>query len=133
MAGQCQLISLPRSSWYYAWSRKQGGESEENLALLRSIDELYLKHPFFGSRKMAFELDANRKRAGRLMRLMGIEVIYPKRRTTQRNKNHKIYPYLLRPCLLPNVEITRCDQVWSTDITFIPMQHGFVYLVAQDF
>ncbi len=125
MVGQCQLIGLPRSSWYYASSRKQGGESEENLALMRSIDELYLKHPFYGSRKMAFLLDVNRKRVGRLMRLMGIEAIYPKRRTTQRNKNHKIYPYLLR-----NVEITRCDQVWSTDITYIPMQHGFVYLVA---
>ena len=85
MARQCQLIGLPRSSWYYTPFQKQGSETKENLALMRSIDELYLKHPFYGSRKMAFELDVNRKRAGRLMRLMGIEAIYPKQRTTHRD------------------------------------------------
>jgi len=89
------------------------------------MDELYLRRPFYGSRKMAKELGCNRKRIQRLMRRMGLEAIYPKRRTTQRAAGHKIYPYLLR-----NVEITRPDQVWSTDITYVPMRHGFLYLVA---
>jgi len=92
VARQCQLIGLPRSSWYYT----PASETKENLALMRSIDELYLKHPFYGSRKMAFVLNVNRKRAGRLMRLMGIEAIHPKRRTTHRNENHKIYETVAR-------------------------------------
>jgi putative transposase len=89
------------------------------------IDKLYLKYPFYGSRRMADQLKCNRKRVQRLMRLLNIEAIYPKKRTTLRAVGHKIYPYLLR-----NVEITRIDQVWSTDITYIPMRHGFLYLVA---
>jgi putative transposase len=92
---------------------------------MKQIDELYMKCPFYGSRKMAPALGVNRKRVQRLMRLMGIEAIYAKRRTTRPGKGHEIYPYLLR-----NVEIVRPNQVWSTDITYVPMQHGFLYLVA---
>jgi putative transposase len=92
---------------------------------MRRIDELYLKRPYFGSRRMGDELNVNRKRAQRLMRLMGLEAIYPKPRTTVRCPEHKIYPYLLR-----NVEIVRPNQVWSTDITYIPLRGGFVYLTA---
>jgi putative transposase len=92
---------------------------------MRQIDELYLRWPFYGSRKMAEILGVNRKRVQRLMRRMGLEAIYPKRRTTQAAAGHKIYPYLLR-----NVEVLRPDQVWSTDITYVPMRHGFLYLVA---
>ena len=112
---------MPRSSWYY----EPVGETPHNLALMRRIDKLYLQTPFFGSRNMAQELGCNRKRIQRLMRLMGLEAIYPKPRTTQRGKGHKIYPYLLR-----DMEITRPNQVWCTDITYIPVQRGFFYLVA---
>jgi putative transposase len=114
-------VGLPRSTWYYA----PAVESAEDLALMRRIDELYLRWPFYGSRRMAIVLGANRKRVQRLMRRMGLEAIYPKRRTTRPAAGHKIYPYLLR-----NVEIARPDQVWSTDITYVPMRHGFLYLVA---
>ena len=118
---QCELLHLARSTRYY----QPVGESDENLALMRRIDEQYLKTPFFGSRKIALELGFNRKRIQRLMRLMGLEAVYPKRRTTRPASGHKIYPYLLR-----NVEITRPDQVWSSDITYVPLRHGFLYLVA---
>lgn len=118
---QCELLGLSRSTWYY----QPCGETAENLALMRAIDEQVLKTPFYGSRKLAEVLGVNRKRMQRLMRLMGIEVIYPKKRTTWPGKGHKIYPYLLR-----NVEILRPDQVWSTDITYLPMRRGFLYLVA---
>jgi putative transposase len=121
IARQCELVGLPRSTWYYA----PATESAEDLALMRRIDELYLRWPFYGSRRMAAVLGANRKRVQRLMRRMGLEAIYPKRRTTRPAAGHKIYPYLLR-----NVEIVRPDQVWSTDITYVPMRHGFLYLVA---
>ena len=86
---------------------------------MSAIDEQYLLKPFYGSRRMAKALGANRKRVQRLMRLMGIEAIYPKPKTTVRTPGHKICPYLLR-----NVKILRPDQVWSTDITYIPMRHG---------
>ena len=118
---QCELLGLPRSTWYYEGC----GECEVNLELMRRIDALYTQRPFFGSRKMAEVLSVNRKRVQRLMRSMGIEAIYPKRRTTRPGAGHKIYPYLLR-----GVAITRPDQVWSTDITYIPLRHGFLYLVA---
>jgi putative transposase len=121
IARQCQLLGLPRSTWYY----KPAMESPEDLALMRQIDEVYLKWPFYGSRKIADELGVNRKRVQRLMRQMGLQAIYPKRRTTWPGAGHKIYPYLLR-----NVEIAQPDQVWSTDITYVPMRHGFLYLVA---
>jgi putative transposase len=118
---QCELVGLARSSCYY----RETGEGAENLALLRAIDEQYLRTPFYGSRKLAEVLGVNRKRVQRLMRIMGIEAIYPRRRTTWPGAGHKIYPYLLR-----NVEITRPDQVWAGDITYVPLRHGFLYLVA---
>jgi putative transposase len=118
---QCALLGLAHSTWYH----RPAGESVENLALMRSIDEQYLRTPFYGSRKLAEVLGVNRKRIQRLMRLMGIEAIYPKRRTTWPGAGHKIYPYLLR-----NVEVTRPDQVWASDITYVPLRHGFLYLVA---
>lgn len=92
---------------------------------MRRIDEQYLGTPFYGSRKMAEVLGINRKRAQRLMRLMGIEAIYPRKRTTWPGVGHKIYPYLLRAMV-----IDRPNQVWTSDITYIPLRHGFLYLVA---
>jgi putative transposase len=97
---------------------------------MRLIDELYLSTPFYGSRKMAEELKrqghtVNRKRVQRLMRLMGLQAIYPRKKTTIPGAGHKIYPYLLR-----GVKIDRMNQVWSTDITYVPMRQGFMYLVA---
>jgi putative transposase len=121
VARQCELLELPRSSWYY----RSVGESPANLALMRRIDEQFLATPFYGSRKLSATLGANRKRVQRLMRRMGLEAIYPRRRTTWPGLGHKIYPYLLR-----NVAIQRPDQVWSTDITYVPLRHGFLYLVA---
>lgn len=118
---QCELLGLARGSWYY----EPAGETAENLKLMRRIDELYLKRPYYGSRRIGNELEVNRKRVQRLMRQMGLEAIYPKPRTTVRCPQHKIYPYLLR-----NVEIERPNQVWSTDITYIPLQGGYVYLTA---
>jgi putative transposase len=123
---QCELLSLNRATWYYTAAT----ESAENLCLMRLIDEQYLRRPFFGSRRMAVWLQsvghvANRKRVQRLMRLMGIEALYPKPRTTQNNLEHRIFPYLLR-----DVAIVRPDQVWSTDITYVPMPRGFMYLTA---
>jgi len=118
---QCELLGLARSTRYYA----PVGETDENLALMKRIDVQYLQTPFYGSRKMALELSINRKRAQRLMRRMGLEAIYPKRATTRPAVGHKIYPYLLR-----NLAITRPNQVWSSDITYIPMRHGFLYLAA---
>ena len=135
IARQCQLLGLPRSTWYYApagLSADRQGETAENLALMRSIDEQYLRTPFYGSRRMARVLLVNRKRVRRLMRRMGLEAIYPRRRTTRAAAGHKIYPYLLR-----NLPIVRPDQVWASDITYVPcltagrpMRHGFLYLAA---
>lgn len=118
---QCELLGLARGSWYY----EAVAETSDNLQLMRRIDELYMKRPYFGSRRMGDELNVNRKRAQRLMRLMNLEAIYPKPRTTVRCPEHKIYPYLLR-----NLEIVRPNHVWSTDITYIPLRGGFVYLTA---
>ncbi len=123
---QCQLLGVSRGSFYY----EPAGETQENLTLMRRIDALYVEHPFLGSRKMAEMLDregidVNRKRIQRLMRLMGLEAIYPKRSLSQNGAAHRVYPYLLR-----DVPITRANQVWATDITYIPMQRGFLYLVA---
>jgi putative transposase len=123
---QCELLELNRASWYY----EPVPESAENLAWMRRIDEQYLARPFFGSRQMTVWFQrqgftVNRKRVQRLMRLMGLEAIYPKPRTTQRAAGHKIYPYLLR-----DLTITRPDQVWGADITYVPLRHGFLYLVA---
>ena len=118
---QCELIGLTRSAFYY----QPKAETEENLTLMRRLDELYTQRPFFGARRMAHQLQIGRRRARRLMRKMGLEAIYPKPKTTQFHKEHEIYPYLLR-----NVAITHCDQVWSIDITYVPMRHGFMYLTA---
>ena len=123
---QCELLGLNRSGLYY----ERLGESEENLALMRLLDEQYMRAPFYGSRKMVAWLgtqgfEVNRKRVSRLMTLMGIEAVYPKPKLSQPGEGHKIYPYLLR-----GVGVERVDQVWSTDITYIRMAHGFVYLVA---
>jgi putative transposase len=123
---QCELLGLARSTYYHT----AAGENEENLRLMRVMDEQHLKHPVFGRRQMTRWLtnqgyQVNEKRVRRLMRLMGLEPIYCRPRTTIPNKEHKIYPYLLR-----DVEITRPNQVWSTDITYIPMAKGFMYLVA---
>lgn len=123
---QCGLLGLARSCYYY----EPANESDENLALMRQMDELHLNYPSFGRRQMTdwFRLQGyrvNPKRTRRLMGLLGIESIYPKPRTTQWSKDHKVYPYLLR-----GVAVTHVDQVWSTDITYIPMRRGFMYLVA---
>lgn len=112
---------MPRSTWYY----QPLPESAENLRLLRRLDELYMKFPFFGSRRMAVMLEVNRKRVQRLMGILGIEALYPKPNLSRPAPGHRIYPYLLR-----DVTIVRPNQVWSTDITYIPMQDGFLYLVA---
>lgn len=121
MRRQCELLELERSTYYY----QPCSESRENLAWMRAIDQLYLKHPFYGSRRMAENLGLNRKRAQRLMRQMGLEAVGPKPRTTRRAKQHRIYPYLLR-----DFKVTAADQVWSTDITYIPLAEGYLYLTA---
>src|SRR2546423_6622629 len=95
------------------------------LDLLRQLDQLYLKRPFYGSRKMAVELEVNRKRIQRLMRILGIEAHYPKPNLSRPAPGHQIYPYLLR-----SVAIERANHVWSTDITYVSMGGGFLYLVA---
>jgi putative transposase len=123
---QCELLQLNRATFY----RQPGSESAANLALMRRIDEQFLRTPFYGSRRMAEVLGSqrrplNRKHMQRLMRLMGLEAIYPKPHTTERDASHKIYPYLLR-----NLAITRPNQVWSCDITYVPMPTGFMYLTA---
>ena len=126
MRRQCELLGLNRSSWYY----EPVPESADNLALMRRIDEHYLVRPYYGSRRMTVWLAGegyavNRKRVQRLMRLMGLEAIYPRPRTTIAGAGHKIYPYLLR-----QVAVTRPDQVWSADITYVPLRNGFLYLAA---
>ena len=123
---QCELLDISRSSVYY--SPVQLDEYE--LELMRLIDKQYLLTPFYGSRKMAAWLrgqghHVNRKRVQRLMRLMGIEAIYRRPRTTRADSGHKVYPYLLR-----GLQIDKVNQVWATDITYIPMSRGFMYLVC---
>jgi putative transposase len=126
ITAQCVLLKVPRSTLYY----QPQPISDDDLALMRRIDEIYMKWPFYGSRRMVAQLrgegdDVNRKRVQRLMRLMGIETIYQRPNTSRKHPGHKIYPYLLR-----NLVIDRANQVWCADITYIPMAHGFVYLVA---
>lgn len=123
---QCALIGLSRASYYY----EPCAETAYNLELMRLIDEEYLKHPFYGSRRITIWLknlnfEVNRKRVQRLMQKMGIEGLYPKKRTTNLDKNHQKYPYLLR-----NMAIDRVNQVWGSDITYIPVGNGYLYLVA---
>ena len=123
---QCRLLGLHRSSAYY----EPVPETDVNLRLMRLMDEEHLRRPARGSRQMVdFLTDqgmaVNRKRIQRLMRKMGIEGISPKRRTTLRNQGHRVYPYLLR-----GLPIERPNQVWCSDITYVPLRHGFLYLVA---
>ena len=123
---QCELLGLNRASYYY----QAASESPLNLELMRKIDEQYLKTPFYGWPRMTAHLQQhgygiNHKRVQGLMQKMGLQAIYPKSRPKQERHNHKIYPYLLN-----GVAIVRPNQVWSTDITYIPLQHGFMYLVA---
>lgn len=123
---QCRLLGMNRRSYYNA--RKD--ESAENLLLMRLIDREYTDHPFYGSRQMANVLRrkrhvVNRKRVQRLMRLMGLQAIYPKKRLSMKGPDSIIYPYLLR-----GVEVTHPNQVWAADITYVPMRHGYMYLVV---
>ncbi|MGL6196393.1 MAG: hypothetical protein ACRC2T_16375 [Thermoguttaceae bacterium] len=118
---QCEWLGLNRSTYYF----QPQGETEKNLKLMRQIDEIYTEHPFYVCRKFAAILCIDKDHANRLMRKMGIETIYQKPRITVPNADHEIYPYLLR-----DVKIARPDHVWSTDITYVPMMKGFVYLVA---
>jgi putative transposase len=124
---QCELLGLNRSSYYH----EPAGESAENLRLMGLIDRVYTDAPFYGSRKMAVEVgrilgrEVNRKRVQRLMRLMGLEAVYPKPNLSGRCRGHRVYPYLLR-----GVAVERVDQVWGADITYVPMPSGFMYLAA---
>ena len=122
---QCRLLKVHRSTFYY----KGKGIKSEDLELMRLIDEQYMKTPVYGSRSMRNYLQRlgykiNRKRVQRLMRLMGLEAIYPKPKTSKPHPEHKIYPYFLR-----GLEINRPDQVWSADITYIPLARGLEFSV----
>ena len=126
LSRQCRLLTISRSSFYYA----PKGESPSSLALMRRIDELFLKYPFYGSRQMARQLRRESVRVGRhrvrrLMRLMGLAAIYQAPKTSEPHPAHRIYPYLLK-----GMAIDRANQVWCADITYIPVQRGFLYLVA---
>ena len=123
---QCCLLGINRSSLYY----RPVGIDDYTLMLMHELDKQYTETPFYGVLKMTEHLrsqghQVNPKRVRRLLRLMGLEAVYPKPRLSQANSEHKVYPYLLR-----NLQIERCNQVWSTDITYIRMKHGFVYLMA---
>ena len=123
---QCELLRVSRSGRYY----EAAPADAEELALMRRLDELHLKFPFYGSRKLADLLQkegkpVNRKRVQRLMRVMGLEALVPKPNTSEPHPEHVIFPYLLR-----HLVILRPNQVWASDITYIPMREGFVYLVA---
>jgi len=123
---QCLALEISRSSAY-----RTPGVSADDIDLMRKLDELHLKRPFKGSRRLrddlwdSHNLQVNRKRVQRLMRLMGIRALHPGAKTTRPNPQHKVYPYLLR-----ELEIDRVNQVWCTDLTYIPMRKGFLYLVA---
>ena len=126
LSRQCEILAISRSLFYYV----PKGESLENLALMRRIDALFLKYPFFGSRQMVRQLwregvRIGRHRVRRLMWLMGLEAIYQAPRTSAPHAAHRIYPYLLK-----GIVIDRPNQVWCADITYIPVQRGFLCLVA---
>ena len=126
MREQCRLLGLHRTNLYY----EPVPESAENLRLMRLIDAEYLRHPFYGSRRMVTYLadqghTVNRKKVQRFMGQMGLVGLAPGPRTTISNRAAPRFPYLLR-----DLEITRPDQVWCSDITYIPMRHGYLYLVA---
>ena len=124
---QCALVELARSSYYYTPSAT---ESEENLRLMRKIDSLYLERPFFGYRRITAWLQdlgwsVNEKRVLRLMRQMGLQAVLPGPHTSRRHPEHRVYPYLLR-----GLSIQAPNEVWCADITYVPMQRGYLYLVA---
>lgn len=128
MTQQCKLLALSRSSVYY----RPVEVSDEDLRLMKAIDAIHLEQPFRGSRRIRDELldqkvvaYINRKKVQRLMRQMGLVALYPKKKTSLPGKGHKIYPYLLK-----GLRIDRPNQVWATDICYIPMAKGFLYLVA---
>lgn len=126
IAAQCRLVSISRSSFYYA----PVPETAETLALMAVIDAAFLDHPWYGSRQMARHLcrlghAVGRRRVRRLMAKMGLAPIYQRPRTSDPHPEHRIYPYLLR-----DLEITRPGHVWCADITYLPMRRGFLYLVA---
>lgn len=126
LVSQCNLLGLHRSGLYY----QPVEVDSEDLVLMALLDKQYLKTPFYGYRKMTKFLQAqtyqvNHKRVRRLMRLMGIEAIYSRPNTSQPNQAHKVYPYLLK-----GLSITKANQVWATDITYVPMKTGFMYLIA---
>ena len=126
LTGQAKALGISRGSVYYLARRT----SDANLALMRRIDELHLEHPFAGSRMLRDMLKAEGREVGRrhvatLMKKMGVEAIYRRPNTSKPAPGHKIYPYLLR-----NLAVTRSNQVWASDITYVPMARGFVYLVA---
>ncbi len=124
---RCELLKFPRSSSYY----QTKPVSEADQALMKLIDRIHIAKPFLGSRRIVDALDddhnqvVNRKRVTLLMKLMGIQAIYPGPKTTQANPQHRIYPYLLR-----NLDINQANQVWASDITYIPMAKGFIYLTV---
>lgn len=123
---QCELLSVGRAGFYY----EAVPQDAEELEVMRRIDEIHLKWPFYGARKVSQQLRVegrpiNRKRVRRLMRLMGLEGMVPKPNTSRSAPEHPTFPYLLR-----NLEVTRANQVWATDITYIPLAGGFAYLVA---
>jgi len=126
IARQCDLLGIARSSWYYQTKR----ETTQNLGLMRLLDEQYTRTPFYGVERMTAwlrqqEHQVNPKRVRRLLRLMGLEALYPKPRVSLPGDAERRYPYLLR-----GRAITAVNDVWSTDITYVRMQHGFLYLVA---
>jgi len=123
---RCTLLDVARSTAYY----QPAPVSDDDLRVMRLIDEIHLRLPFYGSRRVVDELETlgepvNRKRVQRLMRLMGLQALYPRARTSRPGKGHKVYPYLLR-----GLDIQRPNQVWASDISYIPMAKGFMYLVA---
>jgi putative transposase len=128
VARQCELLGLPRSSFYYRPCPDP--ENGENLRVMRQIDRIYTKWPFYGSPRVTLELreqgwEVNEKRVARLMRRMGLQAIVPGPHTSRPHPEHRIYPYLLR-----DLEVGEANHVWCSDITYIPMRRGFLYLVA---
>jgi len=126
VARQCGLLELSRSTFYY----QPAGEDADNLGLMRLIDEQFTKRPFYGVPRMTASLrrmgyEVNPKRVRRLMRVMGLEAIYPKPRLSANGPDHKVYPYLLK-----GITVDRPDQAWAADITYVRLTHGFVYLMA---
>lgn len=126
LSRQCELVAISRSGFYY----EPAPESPENLALMRRLDQLHLEYPVYGSRRLRALLQreglvVNRKRVARLLELMGVQVVYPQRSLSQPGQGHRLYPYLLE-----GLEITGPDQVWCSDITYVPMAYGFMDLVA---